>query len=235
MLLHQFRFDSVTLKIFLFRFTYTYQKDFKFVTSFFVFSLKFIFMATTIHLDQMYIDGLATNNSVVIQSIYKKFVPKVIHYIKNNSGDEDQAQDVVQETLMTIYNQAKTKDLKLSCPFDAYFFLLCKRRWLNEIKKKSGKEVTIDDEKIYKDESTVEQVHETEIFEEKQSLFDLMFKKLGDKCQEILRTSFETKTMEEVAEKLNITYAYARKKKSLCTGELTQLIQESSQYKSLKK
>jgi RNA polymerase sigma factor (sigma-70 family) len=192
-------------------------------------------MATTIHIDQMYIDGLANNNSIVIQSIYKKFAPKVINYVRNNSGDEDRAQDVVQETLITIYNQAKTKDLKLSCPFDAYFFLLCKRRWLNEIKKTSGKEVTIDDDNVYRDESTLELIHQTELFEEKQSLFDLMFQKLGDKCQEILKTSFETKTMEEVAEKLNITYAYARKKKSLCTGELTQMIQESSQYKSLKK
>ena len=50
----------------------------------------------TIHPDQMYIEGLANNNSAVIQSIYKKFVPKVVYFIKNNSGDEDQAQDVVQ-------------------------------------------------------------------------------------------------------------------------------------------
>ncbi len=192
-------------------------------------------MAATIHVDQVYINGLAENNSYVIESIYKKFVPKVIQYIKNNSGDEDRAQDIVQETLITIYNQAKIKDLKLSCPFDAYFFLLCKRRWLNEIKKTSHKEVTIDDDNVYKDESTLELIHQTELFEEKQSLFDLMFLKLGEKCQEILKTSFETKTMEEVAEKLNISYAYARKKKSLCTGELTQMIQESNQYKSLKK
>jgi RNA polymerase sigma factor (sigma-70 family) len=188
-----------------------------------------------IHDDQLYIDGLANNNSAVIQSIYKKFVPKVIYYIKTNSGDEDKAQDVVQEVLITIYDQAKTKGLQLTCPFDAYFFLLCKRRWLNEIKKTSNKEVTIDDENVYKDESTVEMANETEIFESKSQLFEFMFQKLGEKCQEILKTSFVTKTMEEVAEKLNVTYAYARKKKSLCTGELTKMIQESSQYKSLKK
>jgi DNA-directed RNA polymerase specialized sigma24 family protein len=137
--------------------------------------------------------------------------------------------------LITIYDQAKTKGLQLTCPFDAYFFLLCKRRWLNEIKKTSNKEVTIDDENVYKDESTVEMANETEIFESKSQLFEFMFQKLGEKCQEMLKTSFVTKTMEEVAEKLNVTYAYARKKKSLCTGELTKMIQESSQYKSLKK
>ena len=187
-----------------------------------------------VHEDQLYIDGLANNNSAIIQSIYKKFVPKVIYYIKTNSGDHERAQDVVQEVLMTIYDQTKTKGLQLTCPFDAYFFLLCKRRWLNELKKSSNKEVTIDDENVYKDESTLVMANETEVFESKNQLFELMFQKLGEKCQEMLKTSFATKTMEEVAEKLNVTYAYARKKKSLCTGELTRMIQESAQYKSLK-
>ena len=188
----------------------------------------------SVHEDQLYIDGLANNNSAIIQSIYKKFVPKVIYYIKTNSGDHERAQDVVQEVLMTIYDQTKTKGLQLTCPFDAYFFLLCKRRWLNELKKSSNKEVTIDDENVYKDESTLVMANETEVYESKNQLFELMFQKLGEKCQEMLKTSFATKTMEEVAEKLNVTYAYARKKKSLCTGELTRMIQESAQYKSLK-
>jgi len=186
------------------------------------------------HEDQLYIDGLVHNNSAIIQSIYKKFVPKAVYFIKTNSGDEDQAQDVVQEVLITIYNQAKTKGLQLTCPFDAYFFLLCKRRWLNEIKKATNKEVTIADDNVYKDESTVEMANQTEIFEGKQSLFDEMFQKLGEKCQELLKLSFVTKTMEEVAQKLNVTYGYVRKKKSLCTGQLTEMIQQSSKYKSLK-
>ena len=188
----------------------------------------------SIHEDQVYIDGLAENNSAIIDSIYKKFVPKVIYYIKSNSGDYDKAQDVIQEVLVTIYDQAKTKGLQLTCPFDAYFFLLCKRRWINELKKTSNKQVTKLDENVYKDDVTTDMVNESEIFETKNQLFELMFQKLGEKCQEILKTSFTTKSMEEVAEMLQITYAYARKKKSLCTGELTKMIQESNQYKLLK-
>ena len=132
-----------------------------------------------LHPDQMYIDGLVQNNSSIIQSIYKKFVPKVTNYIRTNSGDDDQAQDVIQEVLITIYNQAKTKGLQLTCPFDAYFFLLCKRRWLNEIKKSSSKEVTLHDENVSIDESVQEMTFQTEVFDEKQSLFDEMFQKLG--------------------------------------------------------
>jgi len=188
-----------------------------------------------IHQDQKYIDGLLQNNSEVIQSIYRNFAPKVKQYIRNNSGDYDDAQDIIQEVLIIIYKQAKTNGLQLTCPFDAYFFLLCKRRWLNELKKSSNKKVTIQEEKVSNDKLTQGMAAETEIFEEKQSLFDEMFQKLGEKCQELLKTSFVTKTMEEVAAKLNVTYAYARKKKSLCTGQLTELIQQSQRFQSIKK
>lgn len=190
---------------------------------------------TTLHSDQLYIEGLANNDSVVIQSIYKKFVPKVVSYIKNNSGDEDQAQDVVQEVLILLFNQAKTEQLKLTCPFDAYFFLLCKRRWLNEIKKSSNKGVTIKEELTSIHEAADEMVLQTEYFDEKQQLYDVMYQKLGEKCQELLKLSFTLPSMEEVAKKMSVTYGYVRKKKSLCIGQLTQWIQETNRFKSIKK
>ncbi|MHC0439804.1 MULTISPECIES: RNA polymerase sigma factor [Flavobacterium] len=188
-----------------------------------------------IHHDQMYIDGLAANDSVIIESIYKKFVPKVVFFVLNNSGDRDQAQDIVQEVMILLYNQAKAGTLKLTCPFDAYFFLLCKRKWLNEFKKISNKGVTIHEDVVSINESALELIAQTEEFDEKQQLFDTMFQKLGDKCQELLKLSFSVKSMEEVAEKLNVTYGYVRKKKSLCIGQLTQWIQEAKNFNSLKK
>lgn len=187
-----------------------------------------------VHPDQKYIEGLASNDSAVIQTIYKKFVPKVVMFIMNNSGDRDQAQDVVQDVLILLFNQAKANALQLTCPFDAYFFLLCKRKWLNELKKTSNKGVTINEDAVSINESALELIGQTEDFDEKQQLFDTMFQKLGDKCQELLKLSFKIKSMEEVAEKLNVTYGYVRKKKSLCVGQLTQWIQEAKNFKSLK-
>lgn len=183
------------------------------------------------HEDQKYITGLLENNSFVIKSIYDKFAPKVINYIRNNSGDYDRAQDVIQESLITIFNQASQQNLKLTCPFDAYFFLVCKRKWLNEIKKTSNKEVTISDNDVSINEEQM--AIETLIFEDKQSLFNTMFQKLSDTCKNLLKKTFEIKSMEKVAESLDVTYAYARKKKSLCVKQLTQFVRESSIYKQL--
>ena len=186
-----------------------------------------------LHEDQKYIDGLAANNTFIIQAIYDKFAPKVINYIKQNSGDAHDAQDVIQETIITIFNQAKQKKLQLTCPFDAYFFLLCKRKWLNKLKKSKIKEVTINDDVLSKDDDAQVLSFETSIFEDKEALFNEMFQQLGDACKDLLKATFKIKSMEDVAKSLNITYAYARKKKSLCIGQLTKLVQASPKFNQL--
>ena len=186
------------------------------------------------HADQQYVDALLNNDHLLIADIYKKFAPKVIGYIKKNSGDEAGARDIIQEAIMTIYDQAKTKGLTLTCPFDAYFFLICKRKWLNVLKKKKPEGVTINEEITSIDAQLQEQADETERFDAKTSLFNEMLAAMGDKCRELIKLSFKIKSMEEVAAKLGVSYAYARKKKSLCVGKLTEMVQGSAKYQTLK-
>lgn len=186
------------------------------------------------HKDQIYIDALVNNDSRILAQLYQKFTPKVIAHILKNSGSEDEANDVVQEVLVTIFHQAKEKDFILTCPFDAYFFLLCRRRWLNVLKKKTTKEVTIKDDFLSISEQQEEQANETEIYEMKNALFEEKFQELGDKCKELLKMSLVIKSMEKVAEALNISYGYARKKKSQCMSQLTKLVKSSSTFETIK-
>ena len=156
-----------------------------------------------------------------------------MRFIENNNGNYDDAQDVVQDVLVSLYNQAKTKGLQLTCPFDAYFFLLCKRKWLNVLTSSQNKKVTNLSENVSIDKMVKQQVEDTELFDDRQQLFEQALLQIGDKCKELLKLSFVTKSLEEVAQKLNVTYAYVRKKKSLCTGELTKWIQSHPNYKTL--
>lgn len=186
------------------------------------------------HEDNIYIEALLNNDSRVLSKIYEKYSYKIIAMVKKNSGDADNAQDIIQETLVTIYHQAKEKGFVLTCPFDAYFYLLCKRRWLNELKKRGNNKVTIIDDVTSITEEQEQEVEETEIFERQHQLFELKFKELGEKCQELLKTTFKIKSMEKVAEILGVTYGYARKKKSQCMGKLTQLVKDSNEFQQLK-
>ena len=186
------------------------------------------------HTDQKYVQALLENDNRLIAEIYTRFAPKVVGYIQKNNGNESAARDIIQEALITIYDQAKTKGLTLSCPFDAYFFLICKRKWLNFLKKNKPTGVTINEEVTSIDTNVQQQADETALYEGRASLFNQMLEQMGDACKKLLKLSFSIKSMEEVAKKLAVSYAYARKKKSLCIGKLTKMVQESAQYQTLK-
>ena len=191
-------------------------------------------MGTIPHKDQKYVEALLQNNSKLLGELYQKFAPKIIRYISQNSGDADAAQDIIQETLVTIYHQAKEKGLVLRVPFDAYFFLLCKRRWLNQLKKNSKTEVTNIEESLSISDDAHEQVAETELYESRAALFQSKLTELSKACRDLLEKAFVIKSMQKVAEALGVSYGYARKKKSECIGKLTQLVKESSSYQHLK-
>ena len=186
------------------------------------------------HKDHIYIEALLKNDSRVLSKIYEKYSYKIVAMVKKNSGNADDAQDIIQETLVTIYHQATEKGFILTCPFDAYFYLLCKRKWLNELKKRGNKKVTILEDITSISEEQKQQVEETELFEQQHQLFESKFKELGKKCQELLKATFKIKSMEKVAEFLGVSYGYARKKKSQCMGQLTKLVKNSTEFQQLK-
>jgi RNA polymerase sigma factor (sigma-70 family) len=185
------------------------------------------------HQDHRFIEALLQNDSRVLNELYQKYSGKIIGYITKNSGSFDDAQDIIQETLITIYHQAKEKNFILTCPFDAYFYLLCKRRWLNQIQKKGIKGVTIIDEITSISDEQEAIADATELFENRTSLFEEKLKELGGKCKELLDVAFKLKSMEKVAKFLGLSYGYVRKKKSECIGKLTKMIKSSSSFNKL--
>src|SRR5690606_26569956 len=124
------------------------------------------------HADQKYIEALLNNDSRVLREIYEKFAGKVVAFVQRNNGDESDARDVIQETLITIYRHVSEKEFTLTCPFDAYFFLLCKRRWLNRLKDKLKKEVTIEEDFTSIDDESEQAARETERVELKHQLLE---------------------------------------------------------------
>ena len=183
-------------------------------------------MTKKIHQDQRYITGLVNNDTSVINEIYKRCAGKVKSWITFNNGSEDDAADVFQEALMDVYRQGKYKSLELSCPFEPYLLLICKRRWLNQLKKRSVSPVTNSEEDLlHIGEDTFAHADELENQQQQSELFYSAFSKLGDRCKEIISWSMKGEAQEKVAEMLGVTYGYLRKKKSECMASLIKMVQ----------
>jgi RNA polymerase sigma factor (sigma-70 family) len=185
-------------------------------------------ISQTIHPDQRFLQGLVNNDAAVIREIYQRFSGKIKAYILQNNGNEEDAADILQETLIDLFRQAKSGGLLLTCPFEAFILLIAKRKWINESKKRGIRRVTnLPDEAsvIGEDERLLaEQMEEKE---RNRKLYLSMFARLGEKCREIISRSLSGKPQEEIAASLGLSYGYLRKKKSECMATLIQYIRSN--------
>src|SRR3546814_138473 len=137
---------------------------------------------SVINNDQRYIDGLLKNDDKIIAAIYRNFAGKINHWICANSGTSDDAADIFQESIISIYRQAKDKKLMLTCPFEPFFLMVCKRKWWNELKKRSRQGVTISLESVSETGQEPEALaSELMMMEEKDLLIQQFFRKLGER------------------------------------------------------
>lgn len=188
------------------------------------------------HPDQKYIQALVQNDTVMLEELYQKFSQKIKWMIVRNNGTEADAADVFQEALVSIYNKAKTGDFILTCPLDAFLYLICKNLWINLLNKKKNQKVTFTDTEGFNNigEDSFRLAEESILKQERSNLLMEKLAELSESCRNILRLSWSGLPMDEVAKKLNVTYAYVRKKKSECMARLVTLVKLSPEYKTLK-
>jgi RNA polymerase sigma factor (sigma-70 family) len=187
------------------------------------------------HPDQQYIDALVNNDTTLLRGLYDRCASKIKAMVLKNNGSETDAADIFQDALLAIYQKAKASNFILTCPIEAYLYLICKNRWINELNRRGSTRVTFTDtEGFNHGEDTFKSAEQLQnLFERKRLLLQKM-KELGDGCRKVLELSWSGLGMEEVAKQLNNSYGYVRKKKSECMAKLINLVKASPAFAQLK-
>jgi len=135
------------------------------------------------------------NNREALKEMYKPF-PSVRHFIKQHGGNEDEARDVFQESLLIFYRNAQKPEFQLTSALGTYLFSICKYLWKDELKKKNR--IVSFEGKDMADEVTDHREEELKI-----QWLDTIINSLGGKCLEILQLFYYKKmSMEQIAAKL---------------------------------
>src|ERR1700761_7482131 len=95
--------------------------------------------------DEEFIAGLRSGSNDVLGALYKKYYPLVLKFILNNSGSEEAARDVYQETVIILYENAQKPEFSLSCQLQTYVYSIARRMWLKQLKK-SGRTFLLKEE-----------------------------------------------------------------------------------------
>ncbi|HNM27151.1 MAG TPA: sigma-70 family RNA polymerase sigma factor, partial [Saprospiraceae bacterium] len=188
------------------------------------------------HPDFHYIQSLLDNHHTGISAIYAKFSAGIARFVRANSGSTDDAQDVFQEALVIITRQARRPGFQLTCPFEAYLYMVCRGRWLNELKRRQRAAVTIAEADGYRDKEDAGILADAALREDaRNQLFRRFFDKLSAGCRQILQLAWTPNTsMEEVSTQLGVSYNYARKRKSECIAQLMDWIRATPEFAALR-
>ena len=108
--------------------------------------------------------------------------------------------------------------------------MVCKRKWLNILKKRGREPVTKDVDDVSIGEDVFAMAEQMKQHDERMQVFLQCFEKLGDACKDIIQKCMGGEDQSVIAEQLKVSYGYLRKKKSECMASLTNMIQSQLQW-----
>lgn len=167
------------------------------------------------------IEGLRDGDPTACRFFYKKNLPAVKRYILNNSGDEDDAKDIFQETVLDLIQNIRSYKYEHKGNLGGYFFIMVRNKWRDKLDKRGREDRNSAgmprDEEAYLPKMSIDMP--------KTSLADFLnqqLNKLGEKCRAVLvATIYMDMSMEKAADYLGFpTPQSVRQKKYTCLLEL---------------
>jgi RNA polymerase sigma factor (sigma-70 family) len=162
----------------------------------------------------------------VLVELYKANETMILKYIKEQNGSTEDAEDLLQEALVVLWNNSKKSDFELTAKPSTYIYAIVKNLWLKNIEKSKR---TSPENHI--SQNAVADVPDAD----KQMDFALvrkMLNQMGETCRQVLLMFYyEGLDMQTIAKANNFANAdVAKAKKHQCLKELEKNVK--SQYHS---
>jgi len=180
------------------------------------------------------LNGIIRNDTIVLQYIYKNFYSKINFFIKKNSGDDDDANDVFQEAIIIIFRKLKANDLVLDCTFETYLYSVCRFLWLKQLDKRKVEKEKIKDNHDYHEDLYDDNLEKVVDLNDRYRLYQKHFTNLGKDCQKVLQLYFDKVPLKSIAQIMGFkSEKYAKKRKFKCKEYLIKSIKQDLEYNKI--
>jgi len=171
--------------------------------------------------DEQILSSLKRRENHVVSYIARKYLPMIKYMLREQKGDEDDAEDLFQEALIIIIKKIDSDEFKLTAKFSTYLYAVCKNLFEYRKKRKA-----VADKHLLQKADTVIDEDFSENYDKKYQykIYKHYFSKLGSSCQDILNLYWVDMPIKEIAVKVGSTEGYVRKKKHECKKKLIELI-----------
>lgn len=87
--------------------------------------------------DQQIIEGIKNGDQKVLVVMYKQNLAMVKNFIMKNSGTEEDVPDLLQESVIAIWQNANKPGFLLTVKLSTYLMSIVKNLWYKQLRKKS--------------------------------------------------------------------------------------------------
>lgn len=178
--------------------------------------------------DDALIAAIRGGDERALAHLYRLHWPMVSHFVLQNSGSEDDAQDVYQEGVMVFYEKVRDGSLELSCQIKTYLYAVCRRLWLKRLTSKSRFGVRLLDDEEHGPYLNTGAEEDLLVAEEQDRRFATMSEALlhlGEPCRSLLEGFYLLdKSMQDLSAEFGYTNAdTAKNQKYKCLVRLKKL------------
>ena len=172
--------------------------------------------------------GDKKDRETALRFVYAENRLKAMSFVLKNSGNEEEAKDVFQESMIAFYENVKAGKFEGQSSINTYLYSIIKFNWMNRIKKKGVNRKHLEvirDEKL-KDFELSPKLYDKE---RRQRIMDL-FGQLGEKCRYILVESiYHNSSMKEIAKSGKFSNdQIVRNQKTKCLKKLREIVSGNS-------
>lgn len=175
------------------------------------------------------LNGLGKRDPVILNHIYDTYYPWVEKHVLNNSGTEEDAGDIFQETLVILFRKRKEGSLHISTSFRNYLIGTAKMLWLKELRRRRRSPVI--SAEVTDEESLAENISLEAEEKSRYRLYQKYFMRLAEDCRKILQWFYSKVPLAEIARRMGYkSENYARKRKFKCKEKLIEMIKNDPAY-----
>ncbi len=151
---------------------------------------------------------------------------KAVHsFIRRNSGTRDDAEDVLQESLVVLWERVRSGRFEQTAKLETFIFATANNIWLRRLARKKREVTGADPEETADPDLSPLEV----LIESEQALrVKDALRRLGEPCRTLLLLFYwEEESMDRIARRMGFANAdTAKSKKYQCKKALQQLLQE---------
>jgi RNA polymerase sigma factor (sigma-70 family) len=180
----------------------------------------------TVTNEQDLLEGLAKNDRMAIETIYKQHYNMVQSMILANSGYPDDARDIFQEAMIVLYEKVISGSFELNSQLKTYLYSVCRRLWLKRLSQlqRVSPEVEGLEERIPVEEDLEKHEQRNRDF----IVMEQAMNSLGEPCKSLLEAYYlGKKSMVEIAGDFGYTNAdNAKNQKYKCLMRLKKIFSQ---------